>query len=324
MKKIFSLTALSLLISSSPALAQDDWPADKPIHLVVGYAPGGPVDTTARIFAKYLGDALDTSVIVDNRPGASGMIATQHVNRARPDGYTISFVASPTLTITPIIQNTQDLDLDNDLTYIGKLVDYTNVLVINNESGITSIEELIDYAKANPGEVSYGSAGVGASNHLSAELLSQRTDAPMDNVPYRGNAPAMVDVMSGNVLFMFDIISTAANYIEGGKVRPLAVTSRERNSTLPDVPAMEEAGVDDYEVKGWYALAGPKGLPEPIVEKIHTAITTISEDPNYQDAIAKAGYEIAITDGAGLKEVVDSEYQLWNEVIEVAGIETQE
>src|SRR5690625_601121 len=207
MKKLLSLTALSLAVSSAPALAQDDWPGDRPIHMTVGYAAGGPVDTTARIFAKYLGEELGTSVVVENRPGASGMIATQHVNRARPDGYNISFVASPTLTITPIIQSTEDLDLDEDLTYIGKLVDYTNVLVINNESGITSIQELIDYAKAHPGEVSYGSAGVGASNHLSGELLSQRSGAPMDNVPYRGNAPAMVDVMSGNVLFMFDIIS---------------------------------------------------------------------------------------------------------------------
>ncbi|HLS16840.1 MAG TPA: tripartite tricarboxylate transporter substrate binding protein [Paenalcaligenes sp.] len=323
MKKLLSLTALSLAVSSAPALAQDDWPGDRPIHMTVGYAAGGPVDTTARIFAKYLGEELGTSVVVENRPGASGMIATQHVNRARPDGYNISFVASPTLTITPIIQSTEDLDLDEDLTYIGKLVDYTNVLVINNESGITSIQELIDYAKAHPGEVSYGSAGVGASNHLSGELLSQRSGAPMDNVPYRGNAPAMVDVMSGNVLFMFDIISTAANYIDGGKVRPLAVTSRERNAALPDVPSMEEAGVEDYEVKGWYALAGPKDLPDEIVEKLHSAIVAIAEDPDYQEAIDKAGYDIAVTDGAGLKEVVDSEYQLWDEVIEVAGIETQ-
>src|SRR5699024_10731215 len=123
-------------------------------------------------------------------------------------------------------------------------------LVINNESDITSIEALIAYAKAHPGEVSYGSAGVGASNHLSGELLSQRSGAPMENVPYRGNAPAMIDVMSGNVIFMFDIISSAANYYDGGKVRPVAVTSRECKSTLPDVPSMEEAGVDDYEVKG--------------------------------------------------------------------------
>ena len=323
MKSIYSLAALSLCLSSPGALAQDPWPANRPIHLVVGYAPGGPVDTTARIFAKYLGDELNTSVVVENRPGASGMIATQYVNRARPDGYTISFVASPTLTITPIIQGTQDLDLNNDLTYIGKLVDYTNVLVINNDSGITTVGELIDYAKAHPGEVSYASAGVGASNHLSAELLSQRTHAPMNHVPYRGNAPAMVDVMSGNVLFMFDIISTATNYIEGGKVRPLAVTSRERHSTLPDVPSMEEAGVDEYEVKGWYALAGPKQLPPAIVTTLHNALTAIADNTDYQTAIAQAGYEIALTDGAGLQEIVHREYQLWDEVIKVAGIETQ-
>src|SRR5690625_1601343 len=172
MKKLLSLTALSLAVSSAPALAQDDWPGDRPIHMTVGYAAGGPVDTTARIFAKYLGEELGTSVVVENRPGASGMIATQHVNRARPDGYNISFVASPTLTITPIIQSTEDLDLDEDLTYIGKLVDYTNVLVINNESGITSIQELIDYAKAHPGERSEEhTSELQSRGHLVCRLL---------------------------------------------------------------------------------------------------------------------------------------------------------
>lgn len=321
MKKKLTLLAASLLLCSGVSYAAE-WPSNS-IHLIVGYAPGGPVDTTARVFAQYLGKALDQSVVVDNRPGASGMIAAESVSRARPDGYTLHFIASPTLTITPLIQQAVRLDRDNDLTYIGKLVDYTNVLVINTDSEIQSISDLVAYAKANPSSVSYGSAGVGASNHLSGELLSQRAAAPMLNIPYRGNAPAMVDVMSGKTTFMFDIISSAATYIDSGKVRPLAVTSKERNFALPNVPSMTEAGVEDYEVTGWYSIVGPKDLPAAITQKVHTTIDQISKDPAFIADMKRAGYTVALTDGKGLKEIVDREYTMWEDVINKAGIEKQ-
>lgn len=320
MKKWISVFTLSTLCASV-AIA-DEWPSNS-IRLVVGYAAGGPVDTTARVFAQYLGKNLNVPVVVDNRPGASGMIAAESTARARPDGYTFNFVASPTLTITPLIQQGVRVNRETDFTYLGKIVDYTNVLVINNESKINSIAELVAFAKANPEEVSYGSAGVGASNHLSGELLSQRTAAPMLNIPYRGNAPAMVDVMSGKTTFMFDIISTAASYIDGGKVKPLAVTSKERNEALPDVPSMTEAGVPDYEVTGWYAMIAPKNLPPQITTKLQHSIKEISEQADFIADMKKAGYTVSLTDGQGLKEIVDREYAMWEEVIDKAGIEKQ-
>lgn len=322
MKKLLSLIAIGSVAFSAAATAADAWP-DRSIRLVVGYSAGGPVDTTARVFAQYLSKAIDETVIVDNRPGASGIIAAETTLRAKPDGYTFNFVASPTLTITPLIQQGVRINTDTDFTYIGKIVNYSNVLVINSESEIQSISDLVNYAKANPEKVAYGSAGVGASNHLSGELLSQKAEAPMLNIPYKGNAPAMVDVMSGKTTFMFDIVSTAATYIDSGKVRPLAVTSRERNAALPDVPTMIEAGIADYEVNGWYALIGPKNIPEPIVTKLQGALKQISEDPAFIKDMKKAGYTVSLTDGDELKTTVDTEYNMWKEVIERGGIKSQ-
>lgn len=276
----------------------------------------------ARIFARYLSDELEQSVVVENRPGASGMIATNSVSRAPADGYTLSFVASPTLTITPLIQKNAKLDHDNDLAYIGNLVNYTNVLLINKDIPVNNIQELVDYAKQNPNTVSFGSAGVGASNHLSAELLRQKTDTEMLHVPYRGNAPAMVDVISGETTFMFDIISTAINYINGGQVRALAVTSSERNAGLPDVPSMVEAGVEDYEVTGWYALTGPKELPASIIERLQSAVKNISGNANYIKSMDDGGYDIHITESDEFEAQVKREFAMWAEVIEQADIQT--
>ena len=167
------------------------------------------MDTTARVFAKYLGDKLGQPVIVENRAGASGMIASDATAKATPDGYVLGFAASPTLTMSPLVQRSTLFDPRKDFSLVGLVVDYANVLLIGPQVPATSVPELVDYARKHPDAVSFGSAGIGASNHLSAELLKKQADAPMLHVPYRGNSPAMVDVISGKITFMFDITSTA-------------------------------------------------------------------------------------------------------------------
>lgn len=322
MKKIIKTALAASLVfagATTAAIADDAWPTQS-VKLLVGYAAGGPVDTTARVFARYLGDALGQTVVVDNRPGASGIIAAESTSRSPSDGYTLHFIASPTLTITPLIQKNVRLDRDKGLTYIGKIVNYTNVLVANNDVPVKNIAELVEYAKSNPTAVTYGSAGMGASNHLSAELLSQKTESPMLHVPYRGNAPAMVDVMSGETTFMFDIVSTAATYINAGSVRALAVTSPERNATLPDVPSMVEAGVEDYDVTGWYALVGPADMPEALTLRIAEAVQQVGQNADFEKTMIEGGYTISLSDGAELKALVDREYTMWEDVIEQAGI----
>ncbi|PLC52104.1 ABC transporter substrate-binding protein [Pollutimonas nitritireducens] len=309
------------LMTVASVQAQAPWPA-QPIKLIVGYSPGGPVDTSARTFAKYLGDELKQPVIVENRTGASGMIAAESTSRAQPDGYTINFVASPTLTITPLIQKNTKLDLEKDFTYIGNIADYTNVLVINKDVPVKNIQELVEYAKKNPNTVSFGSAGVGASNHLSAELLKQKTGTEMLHVPYRGNSPAMIDVIGGKITYMFDITSTAIQYIQSDKVRALAVTSRERNAGLPDVPTMIEAGVKDYAVTGWYALITPKNLPANIHERLEAALNTIAKNPEFEKTMKAGGYTINVSNGAELLDKAKREYAMWDDVIKKAKIQT--
>ena len=315
------LSGLSLITLT--ANAQSHWP-DKPIKLVVGYAAGGPVDTAARNFAKYLGDELGQTVVIENKTGASGIIAAETVARSAPNGYTINLLASPTLTITPHIQKSVKLDHEKDFSYIGKFLNYTNVMVVNNDLPVTNIPELVEYAKSNPRELSFGSAGIGSSNQLSAELLKQRADFDMLHVPYRGNSPAMVDVMSGKISLMFDITGTAINYIESGKVRALAVTSRERNEALPNVPSIAESGIPelkDYEVVGWYSLIGPAGLSDEVISKLREAILKVNENEDYQNTMKNGGYTLNVTDGEELLNSIRAEHKLWGEVIEKAGIE---
>ncbi|RYF56053.1 MAG: tripartite tricarboxylate transporter substrate binding protein, partial [Comamonadaceae bacterium] len=198
-----TLTTLATLLATLSAPALADYP-DRPVRLIVGYAPGGPVDTTARVFAKYLGDKLGQTVVIENRSGASGIIGADAVVRSPADGYMLGFVASPTMTMSPQVQRNTSFKPREDFSLIGLIVDYTNVLLVGPGNPAKNVQELVAAAKADPTAISFGSAGVGASNHLSAELLKIKAGAPMLHVPYRGNSPAMMDVISGKVTFMFD------------------------------------------------------------------------------------------------------------------------
>ena len=319
MKRLLHIAAgACLALTATVALAQG-YP-QRPITLLVGYTPGGPVDTTARVFARYLGDKIGQSVVVENRAGASGMIAADATSKAKPDGYMLNFAASPSLTISPLVQRTTLFDPKTDFTPIGLVVDYTNVLLVGPDFPGKTVADLVAYAKNNPDAVAFGSAGVGASNHLSGELLKKTTGAPMLHVPYRGNSPAMMDVMSGKITFMFDITSTAKNFVDGGKARALAVTSRERNPGFPDVPTMIEAGIADFDVTGWYAVVGPKGLPEDVRAKLTEAMLRVSEDPEFRQAMERGGYSLHKPDGKALQQRIERDYALWKDVIESANI----
>jgi tripartite-type tricarboxylate transporter receptor subunit TctC len=258
-----AIAAAALALAATHASAQ----VNTPIRLVVGYAAGGPVDSTARLFAPVFARELGTQVIVENRPGASGNVAGASVAKGVPDGLTLFFAASPTITISPNIYKKMPFDPATDLTPVAPLVSYANVLVVNKDLPFKNVSELLAYARANPGKLGYGSAGTGASNHLSGELLAAQSQTQLLHVPYKGNAPAMTDVIGGQIGMMFDIVSTARGYVAGGRVRALAVTSRERNSALPDVPTMREAGLPNFEVVGWYGLYAPPKLPAAVAAR---------------------------------------------------------
>lgn len=272
------------------------------VRLVVGYAAGGPVDQGARMIAPYLARELGTTVLVENRPGANATTAGDSVAKAGPDGSLLWFAASPTVTISPNVMAKMPFDPVKDLTPVAPVLSYYNVLVINKDLPFKSLRELVDYAKANPGKVTYGSAGVGGSNHLSGELLAARTGTRMLHVPYKGNAPAMTDVIGGQLTMMFDIVSTARNFIGSEKVRAIAVTSPTRNPSLPQVPTMTESGIPDYEVGGWYAVYGPAQLPKPLAARYTQAFANALKDPELKARLEAAGYEL----WTGGPEVVDA------------------
>lgn len=320
MKRIM-LAGVVLALAHGAAFA-DGYPS-RPIKLLVGYAPGGPVDTAARIYADYLGRVLKQPVVVDNRAGASGAIAAGMTASSKPDGYTLYFVASPTMTMTPLVQKSVNFNPTRDFSYVGLVTDYTNVLLINKDFPAKNVDELVSYARKHPGEVSFGSAGVGASNHLSAELLAQMTGVKMLHVPYKGNAPAMTDVISGKVTFMFDITGTAIGHVQGGKVRALAVTSKQRNAAMPNVPTMIESGLKQYELTGWYAVVGPAGMPADVVDHLVKAQQTVGQDPAFRERMTQGGYDLNITGPAPLAERIKKELVLWGNVVKTAKIEVE-
>ena len=243
------------------------------------------------------------------------MLGADATANATPDGYTLNFLASPTLTISPIVQRTQLFDPRQDFTMLGSVVNYTNVLLIGPQIPAKTVAELVAFAKANPEKVSFGSAGFGGSNHLSAELLVQSTNTTMLHVPYKGNSPAMMDVISGKITFMFDITSTGKVFVDSGQARALAVTSKERNPSLPNVPTMIEAGIADYEVVGWLAVAGPKNLPAAVVSKLSNAIELAKRDPAFRKSVEDGGYTIDQASPKELHQRMLSEYSMWESVI---------
>jgi tripartite-type tricarboxylate transporter receptor subunit TctC len=277
-----------LLLAAGAAQAQT--PAV--VRLLVGYPAGGPVDQGARMVAPYFSKELGTTVVVENRPGANGGIAGDAVAKGAPDGATLWFAASPTITISPNVMVKMPFDPATQLTPLAPVVSYYNVLVINKDLPFKTMKDLVDFAKANPGKVTYGSAGVGGSNHLSGELLAERTGVKMLHVPYKGNAPAMADVMGGQITMMFDIIGTARAYISGDRVRAIAVTSPKRNPSLPNVPTMGEVGVKDFDVGGWYAVYGPPNMRPALAARYSAALAGILKDPELKAKLETAGYEL--------------------------------
>ena len=287
---IAALALAPLALASTPAAAQDG----QPVRLIVGYAAGGPVDQAARLFAPLLGKELGQSVIVENKTGANATIAGSEVVRSKPDGMTLWFAASPTITISPNVMTKMPFDPAKDLTPVAPILSYYNVLVVNNNEPYKNVRDLVANAKANPGKLAYGSAGVGGSNHLGALLFSRRSGIEMNHIPYKGNAPAMTDVIGGQLNMMLDIISTASTYIHSGKVRAIAVTSPQRNASLPDVPTFAESGIEGlkgFDVGGWYGVYGPKGMAPELVAKLNKAVNAALAQPDLKKRYKELGYD---------------------------------
>jgi tripartite-type tricarboxylate transporter receptor subunit TctC len=264
--------AVMLTVLAQPLLAQN-YPS-KPIRFIVGFAPGGPNDIIARIIGQKLSETFGVPVPVDNRPGADSMIGTQLAARAAPDGYTISMI-SASAAIHPSVYNNIPYDIVKDFSHVAVLASGAFVLVVNPTLPVKSVKDLIAVAKARPGQLNFASSGAGGTLHLSGELFKSLAHVNMNHIPYKGGAPAITDVVTGQVELMFSPIAIAMPHVEAGKLRPIAVTAAKRWPALPDLPTIVESGVPGYESTGWYGVVAPARTPREIVTRLNQEIVKL-------------------------------------------------
>src|SRR5262245_24811354 len=264
-RRFLQLTASAAAVSAMPGTGRAQAYPSRPLRMIIGYPPGGSADITARLAGQWLSERLGQPVVVEGRPGAATNLATEAVVRAAPDGYTLLMVA-PANAINATLYDRLNFDFLRDIAPVAGIIRFPNVVVVNPSLPIKSIPELIAYAKANPGKLNMASSGNGSTIHMSGELFKMLTGINMVHVPYRGGAPALTDLMAGQVHVMFDNVPTSAPHIKAGKLRGLAVTSAERSEVLPDLPTVADV-LPGYEASAWYGLGVPKGTPAEIIDK---------------------------------------------------------
>jgi tripartite-type tricarboxylate transporter receptor subunit TctC len=298
--------------------AAQDYPS-KPIRLVVPQPAGGPTDIVARLVAQKLSERLGQQVVVDNRPGAGSNIGTDIVAKAPKDGYTL-VVATVQHIVNPFLFSSMPFDAVKDFAPVTLMTKAYIVLDVNPEVPVHSVKELIAYAKAKPGGVSWASAGNGGTSHLALELFKIETGVPATHVPYKGTPPALNDLIGGRVQVMFDGLVTSLPHIKAGKLRPLAVASTTRSPLLPDVPTMTEAGVPGFEAVGLAAILAPAGTPPAIVDKLYREIAAILKTPDVKSQLEGMGLEIVASSPSEFAAYIDSESKKWGKLIKEAKV----
>ena len=303
------------------AAAQPSYPV-KPLRILVGFVPGGFTDTSARIVGQKLGDALGQQVIIENRPGANGLIAGDLASKSAPDGYTL-FMTSPGLTTNPILYTRLRHDPVKDFTAISIVAEIPNVLVVHPAVPARSIGELFALARSKPGTLTQSSAGIGSPGHLSGELLQIMKKMKFVHVPYKG-AQSVIDLIGGHVDLSFPSISSSIVFIRDGKLRALGVTSAKRSPLLPDVPSIGEKEVPGYASVGWYGIVGPAGIPKPVVTTLNREIVRILQNAEVRERLAREGAVPVINSPEEFSAFIANDHRKWAKVIKAANIRVSE
>jgi tripartite-type tricarboxylate transporter receptor subunit TctC len=319
-RRLLSLAIASALIAPVAAQAQA-WP-NKPVRWVVAYPAGGGSDFLARQLAPQLGKQLGQTLVIDNRPGAGGIIGTDNAAKSAPDGYTIVTGDNGAMVFHSAMYKKLPYD-PKDLVPVGFMASFPLILAVNPSSGFTSAKQLLDEVKKNPGKYSYASAGIGSPNHLAMELLKDRTKSFIVHVPYRGTAMAVQDVISGQVPMM--VLDTAAGLpqIRGGKVKALAVMSKKRIPSLPDVPTLDEIGIKGFEVTAWQGLFVPKGTPADIVTRLSSEMNKAITVPEVKARLEDFGLEVTPSDGPAFAGFLQKETAFWHALITERGLSAE-
>ena len=322
MKKITSmmLAGATLAIVSVSAFAQS-WPV-RPIRLIVPFAPGGGVDLTARVIAPKLSEALGQTVVVENRGGAGGLIGVDLGAKASPDGYTVVIGTIGNIAIAPHLQSKMPYDPQKDLVPISQLANALNVMVINPSVKATTVKEFIELAKKEGSNISYGSSGSGATDHLAGEVFNTLAGLKMTHIPYKGGAPAMIDLVGGQVQVIFATVSTAISSIQGGKVRALGMTGNQRYESLPEVPTIAEAGLASFDVNGWYGLYAPAGTPKDIITRLNAEVVKTLAMPDVKTRLLDAGIIATPSSPEAFAAYMQAETKKWAKVVKDANIKT--
>jgi tripartite-type tricarboxylate transporter receptor subunit TctC len=319
---ILALTTVGPALSSwRDAAAQEAYP-NKPVRFVVPFAAGGPADIISRLLGSRLQEQLGQAVVMDNVPGAGSTLGVAKLSKLPADGYAIGFAHTGSLGISPHLYKNVGYDPVRDLTPIARLCDYVNLLVVPVDSPYRTLDDLLAAARAKPGAMTYGSAGIGSTNHLSGELLAIKAGVSMTHVPYRGSALAMNDLLGGVLQFMFDAPNTSAPHLRASKLRALGTTGRSRHRLFPDVPAIGEF-VKGYELTGWMGIMAPPGLPTALQQRLTTETQRALAAPDTGERLAALGLDVNFGGPDEVARAISADLALWGPVIKALGLRVE-
>jgi len=322
MNRKMMLSALVCALGTAafaPAFAQDKYPS-KPITIVIPFPPGGATDVLGRLIGKKLGDKLGQSVVIDNRAGAGTVIGATYVAKAAPDGYTLLLSSGTTFTVNPAVRPKLPYDPVKSFEPIGIAGRTGLILLANKDVPVNDMKQFVAAAKAAPEKYSYGSFGAGTTSQFAGELLLNAAGVKMQHVPYKGSAPAMVDLMGGQIPFTVDTVSAAIPQLKDGKIKAIAVTSAKRSPLLPKVPTLAESGYPGVEMDTWLALMAPAGLPPAVKSNLELALAQVVSDPDMRDKLLANGFEAAYAPAKAVSALIEKELPLMRAVAQRAGI----
>ncbi|MVW79440.1 Bug family tripartite tricarboxylate transporter substrate binding protein [Bordetella sp. 02P26C-1] len=319
--KLSAIGAAVAVCLSAGAYAQATYP-DKPITLIVGSSPGGSNDVFARALAKHMGDALKQSVVVENRPSGGGVLANSLVSKADPDGYTLGMVSS-TFTTGAAIRDNLGYDAVKSFTPVAMIAKGPLLVTVNNDQPFKTIQELVQYAQANPGKLNYGTSGIGSINQFATEVFLQSADVKMTHVPYKGMGPATNDLIGGQIQVLVASAPSIGGQVKSGHVRALAVTTAQRSPVAPDLPSLEEAGYKGSTADLWWGVIGPAGMPADVTAKLNQVINNALASDEMKAFLIKEGAEAAPMSSAAFGKVIADELANWKAVAEKSGIKPE-
>jgi tripartite-type tricarboxylate transporter receptor subunit TctC len=320
-KGLLLTSVLALIAPAAPAVAGESFPA-KPVRMIVAYGAGGGNDVTARILAARLTETLGTNVMVENRPGATGIIGTEYVARSAPDGYTLILADAPH-AINPFVYATVKYDPIRDFEPITLVASAPVALAVHPKVPAQNVKELIAHAKSQPGKITMASGGTGTISHVAGELFQMRTATKLNHIPYKGSGPALSDLVAGQVEVMFPPTPAAAPHVRAGRLRGLAVSAEKRSSAMPDVPTFDEAGIADYRVSNWYGVLAPAGTPAGVVALLNKHIAAAVQHPGVRDKFTSALLEPGTTTPQEFVSFLKAEAARWSQVVKTVGIKAE-